>query len=95
MHAKHLWAASRLAVKPGLHLRGWSRAQAIAFMGADRLLAIRVRAQCALRNRFDLPGFHSIVLTGGARLLNVVGMDVMAWVRAADASAGERWSACG
>lgn len=32
MMAKHLWAASRLVVEPGLHLHGWTREQAIAFM---------------------------------------------------------------
>lgn len=32
MMAKHLWAASRLVVEPGLHLHGWTRAQALAFM---------------------------------------------------------------
>lgn len=30
--AKHLWAATRLIVEPGLHVRGWSRDQAIRFM---------------------------------------------------------------
>jgi len=32
MIAKHLWAAARLVVEPGLHVRGWSRAQAVEFM---------------------------------------------------------------
>lgn len=32
MMAKHLWAASRLVVEPGLHLRGWTREQAVRFM---------------------------------------------------------------
>lgn len=32
MMAKHLWAASRLIVEPGLHVHGWSRQQAIDFM---------------------------------------------------------------
>lgn len=32
MMAKHLWAASRLVVEPGLHLHGWTRQQAIDFM---------------------------------------------------------------
>jgi len=30
--AKHLWASSRLIVEPGLHVHGWTRDQAIAFM---------------------------------------------------------------
>jgi uncharacterized protein (DUF885 family) len=32
MITKHLWTASRLIVEPGLHIRGWSRDKAIAFM---------------------------------------------------------------
>jgi uncharacterized protein (DUF885 family) len=32
MMAKHLWAASRLIVEPGLHVHGWTREQAIRFM---------------------------------------------------------------
>lgn len=32
MIAKHLWAASRLVIEPGIHLHGWSRDEAIAFM---------------------------------------------------------------
>lgn len=32
MMAKHLWAASRLVVEPGLHVRGWSRQRAVDFM---------------------------------------------------------------
>jgi len=39
MRAKHLWAASRLIVEPGLHLRGWTRAQAIDFMRANTALS--------------------------------------------------------
>ena len=39
MMAKHLWAASRLIVEPGLHLHGWTRAQAIAFMRAHTALS--------------------------------------------------------
>jgi uncharacterized protein (DUF885 family) len=38
MMAKHLWAASRLVVEPGLHLHGWTRAQAVAFMRAHTAL---------------------------------------------------------
>lgn len=32
MITKHLWAASRLVVEPGLHVHGWTREQAIRFM---------------------------------------------------------------
>ena len=39
MHAKHLWAASRLIVEPGLHVRGWTRDQAIDFMRSNTALS--------------------------------------------------------
>jgi uncharacterized protein (DUF885 family) len=39
MMAKHLWAASRLVVEPGLHLHGWTRDQAVAFMRAHTALS--------------------------------------------------------
>lgn len=39
LHAKHMWAASRLIVEPGLHVRGWTRSQAIDFMRANTLLS--------------------------------------------------------
>jgi uncharacterized protein (DUF885 family) len=38
MMAKHLWAASRLVVEPGLHLHGWTRERAVAFMRAHTAL---------------------------------------------------------
>ncbi len=39
MIAKHLWAASRLIVEPGLHLRGWSREDAIRFMMKNTVMS--------------------------------------------------------
>lgn len=39
MMAKHLWAASRLVVEPGLHLHGWSRQRAVDFMRAHTALS--------------------------------------------------------
>lgn len=36
--AKHLWAASRLVVEPGLHVHGWSRQQAIDFLRQNTAL---------------------------------------------------------
>jgi uncharacterized protein (DUF885 family) len=37
--AKHLWASARLVIEPGLHVRGWSRDQAIAFLRANSALS--------------------------------------------------------
>lgn len=39
MMAKHLWAASRLIVEPGLQLHGWSRQRAIDFMKQNTLMS--------------------------------------------------------
>ncbi len=36
--AKRLWSASRLVVEPGLHVRGWSRDEAVDFMLAHTAL---------------------------------------------------------
>jgi uncharacterized protein (DUF885 family) len=41
MVAKHLWAASRLIVEPGLHVHGWPRDRAIAFMRDNTALSER------------------------------------------------------
>ncbi|MEW5683489.1 MAG: DUF885 domain-containing protein [Pseudomonadota bacterium] len=37
--AKHLWASARLVIEPGLHVRGWSRAQAIVFLRENSALS--------------------------------------------------------
>lgn len=109
MMAKHLWAASRLIVEPGLHVRGWSRAQAIAFMhqhtslplaeievevdryiatpgqsvsymlGYDRIADARRYARQRLGPAFDVRDFHQQVLGKGARPLDQVHTDVVAW----------------
>lgn len=39
MIAKHLWAASRLIVEPGLHLDDWSREDAVRFMMENTVLS--------------------------------------------------------
>jgi len=39
MMLKHLWAASRLIMEPGLHVRGWTREQAVNFMRARTALS--------------------------------------------------------
>lgn len=39
MMAKHLWAASRLVVEPGLHVHGWTRKQAVDFMRSHTALS--------------------------------------------------------
>ncbi|MFT7561134.1 MAG: hypothetical protein ACI93R_003059 [Flavobacteriales bacterium] len=55
MMAKHLWAASRLIVEPGLHLRGWSREQAIAFMMKNTVMS-RTEIELEVDRYIAMPG---------------------------------------
>lgn len=64
MMAKHLWAASRLIVEPGLHLRGWSREQAIEFMAENTLMA-RAEIEIEVDRYIAMPG-HSLSYMAGA-----------------------------
>lgn len=64
MMAKHLWAASRLIVEPGLHLRGWSREQAIEFMAENTLMA-RAEIEIEVDRYIAMPG-HSLSYMVGA-----------------------------
>jgi uncharacterized protein (DUF885 family) len=106
------WRASRLVVDTGIHAKGWTRAQAEAFMRAhtaltpinisnevDRyigwpgqalaykvgqieIIRLRQQAEAALGARFDLKGFHAVVLDAGAVTLPVLGERVQAWIAA-------------
>lgn len=55
MIAKHLWAASRLIVEPGLHLHGWSRDDAINFMAENTLLP-RAEIEIEVDRYIAMPG---------------------------------------
>ncbi|WP_425411039.1 DUF885 domain-containing protein [Hyphococcus sp.] len=55
MMAKHLWAASRLIIEPGLHLEGWSREEAVAFM-LDNTLMSRAEAEIEVDRYIAMPG---------------------------------------
>jgi len=55
MMTKHLWAASRLIVEPGLHLGGWSRGEAIAFMLENTLLS-RTEIEIEVDRYIAMPG---------------------------------------
>ncbi|WP_179957650.1 DUF885 domain-containing protein [Exilibacterium tricleocarpae] len=67
MIAKHLWAASRLVVEPGLHLRGWSREQAVEFMLANTALS-RTEIEIEVDRYIAMPG-QSLAYMLGADLL--------------------------
>lgn len=55
MMAKHLWAASRLIIEPGLHLKGWSREQAIDFMLANTVMT-RPEVEIEIDRYIAMPG---------------------------------------
>ena len=58
-------------------------AQACCYMvGKQAILRARASAQAAMGERFDLKGFHDIVLTNGATPLSVTAQLVEAWSRA-------------
>ena len=65
-------AIERYAVYPG---------QATAYMvGRLKILELRERAQTALGDRFDIRGFHDVVLRTGAVPLDVLEENVDAWI---------------
>ncbi|HVQ08856.1 MAG TPA: DUF885 domain-containing protein [Allosphingosinicella sp.] len=71
MIAKHLWAASRLVVEPGLHLRGWTRDRAVRFM----------RAHTALTDAEIAVEVDRYIATPGQSLSYMLGYDRIAGAR--------------
>jgi uncharacterized protein (DUF885 family) len=109
---REIWRAIRLVLDTGIHAKGWSEAQALAFytanspqpeakirsevrryfvtpgqatsykVGMVRILAMRERAKAALGPRFDLKGFHEVVLGAGSVPLGVLEARVDRWIAA-------------
>jgi uncharacterized protein (DUF885 family) len=71
MMAKHLWAASRLVVEPGLHLHGWSRDRAVRFM----------RDHTALTDAEIAVEVDRYIATPGQSLSYMLGYDTIARAR--------------
>jgi len=67
MITKHLWAASRLIVEPGLHLRGWSREDAIQFMLENTVMS-RTEIEIEVDRYIAMPG-QSLSYILGADLI--------------------------
>ncbi|WDI32224.1 DUF885 domain-containing protein [Hyphococcus flavus] len=67
MMTKHLWAASRLLVEPGLHLGGWTREDAIGFM-LDNTVLSRTEIEIEVDRYIAMPG-HSLSYMLGADLI--------------------------
>ena len=51
-----------------------------AEVGYQHIMDMRIRAEQALGGEFDLAEFHEVVLSAGARPLNVVATDVEKWI---------------
>ena len=55
--------------------------QALAYkVGMMKILELRERARSTLGSRFDIRGFHNVVLTGGAMPLAILERRVEAWI---------------
>lgn len=79
MMAKHLWAASRLIVEPGLHLKGWSRDTAVKFM-LDNTFLSKHEAEIEVDRYIAMPGQSlgyilgaNLILSERARAKSVLG----------------------
>lgn len=69
MITKHLWAASRLIVEPGLHLRGWSREDAIRFMMENTVMS-RTEVEIEVDRYIAMPGQSLSYILGADLILS-------------------------
>lgn len=69
MITKHLWAASRLIVEPGLHLRGWSREDAIHFMIENTVMS-RTEIEIEVDRYIAMPGQSLSYILGADLILS-------------------------
>ena len=67
--AKHLWAASRLLVEPGLHVDGWTREQAIEFMLSNTILS-RTEIEIEVDRYIAMPGQSLSYMLGANFILS-------------------------
>ena len=62
-------------------------AQALGYkMGQMKILELRDRAKAALGAKFDLKGFHDVVVDSGALPMDVLEKQVDAWIAAKKAN---------
>ena len=67
MMTKHLWAASRLIVEPGLHVHGWSRERAVQFMLQNTALPRR-EIEIEVDRYISMPGQSLSYMLGYDRI---------------------------
>ena len=112
-----LFRAARLVVDTGLHAKGWTREQAIAYLvdttgtaesdstseverymglpgqacaykvGQLKILELREKAKAELGPKFDLKGFHTVMLENGGVPLSVLERLIDEWIARVKATA--------
>lgn len=69
MITKHLWTSTRLIVEPGLHLRGWSREDAIEFMLENTVMS-RTEIEIEVDRYIAMPGQSLSYMLGADLILS-------------------------
>ena len=105
-----LFRAARLVTDTGIHAKGWTEAQAIAYMtdtgrlppqqaqsevrryitlpgqatgykiGMLKIMALRQKAEKTLGPKFDIKGFHDLLIGSGSQPLSVLEQRVDDWI---------------
>ena len=106
-----MWRAARLVIDTGVHSKGWSREQALAYLGdhtamshreveteVDRYISwpaqalsyklgemtirrLRIEAEQALGEQFDIKSFHDTILETGSVPLPTLEARIKAWTQ--------------
>ncbi|OYU13966.1 MAG: DUF885 domain-containing protein [Alphaproteobacteria bacterium PA4] len=107
-----LFRAARLVVDTGLHAKGWSEDEAVAYMhdigrqpiersrseirryitlpgqatgykiGMLKIMEVRRKAEAALGPKFDIKGFHDLLIASGSQPLSILERRVDDWIAA-------------
>ncbi len=107
-----LFRAARLVVDTGLHAKGWSEEEAVAYLGGSgraspemarsevrryitlpgqatgykigmlKIMEVRAKAQKALGPKFDIKGFHDLLIASGSQPLSIMERRVDDWIAA-------------
>ena len=107
-----LFRAARLVVDTGIHAKGWTEEEAVAYLnqtgrqppetarsevrryitlpgqatgykiGMLKIQELRAKAQAALGAKFDIRGFHDLLIAGGTLPLSILERRVNEWIAA-------------
>lgn len=107
-----LFRAARLVVDTGLHAKGWSEEEAVAYLGGSgraspemarsevrryitlpgqatgykigmlKIMEVRAKAEKALGPKFDIKGFHDLLIASGSQPLSIMERRVDDWIAA-------------